>query len=149
MSRYLCGHVSMQNVQIWTEESPHTVQQELLQSINVGVRCAVSLCQTVCWRLFQNQCVRITKPVSVLQGMLEGSSRPLLAVLLQYCGVAPKGRSIERLLLANDYAHVAASWVTDRFIPYATIMNATEKSLRNNTRTATNLKPFSTQQLTR
>jgi hypothetical protein len=63
--------------------------------------------------------------------------------------VAPKGRSIERLLLANDYAHVAASWVTDRFIPYATRMNATEKLLRNNDLTATNLIPFSTQQLTR
>jgi hypothetical protein len=43
-----------------------------------------------------------------------------------YYGVAPKGRSIERPLLANDYAHVAASWVTDKFIPYATRMNATE-----------------------
>jgi hypothetical protein len=61
-----------------------------------------------------------------------------------YCGMAPKGRSIEHPLLANDYAHIAASWVTDRFIPYATRMNATEKSLHNNDRTPINLKPFST-----
>jgi hypothetical protein len=45
--------------------------------------------------------------------------------------------------------HVTVSWVTDRFIPYATRMNATEKSLRNNDKTATNPTPFSTQQLTR
>jgi hypothetical protein len=74
---------------------------------------------------------------------------PLPFPFYMYFGVAPKGRSIERPLLANDYAHVAASWVTDRFIPYAKRINATEKSLRNNDRTATSLKPFSTQQLTR
>jgi hypothetical protein len=66
-----------------------------------------------------------------------------------YCGVAPKSRIIERPLLVNGYAHVAASQVTDRFIPYVTRMNATERSLRNNDKTATNPITFSTQQLTR
>jgi hypothetical protein len=54
--------------------------------------------------------------------------------------MAPRGRSIERPLLINGYAYLAISFPKQREWTQ-------EESLRNNDRTATNLKPFSTQQL--